>query len=823
MGIIAKFTKANIKSAKTNVLVLVFSVSICSIVFLLSLAIPYYMSTYTTMNMRAVYGNSDISLFVDNVNIQRFATLRSLSQDVKDKCEYIYGLFAYSANFTFGESSKSYNIIGVDYDELLDFNPPSLTKEVSSLNDYEILISHSLAKKYNLSIGSSALININAYNYSIKVVGISKADRGMFYDSDNIIVSTSFMKKIAGGIYSNGMFNIAVAKVKPGENVDQVLTELANTYPSFWVSETVDTETINSYISFIRMPFLVFAAIVIVFCAFIILLCCNVIFTDRLKQFATLKSMGATNGQLVISLLVENGIYGLIGSIICAIFVVILIFIMQAIGFFYIVQLPFLYYIYMSLFGIGFCVLFSLVPAIMNSRKSIRQTMIISGKSEKKNIVYFILGTVGLVMAGVAFLIAGVNNGISSLFIMIGVALGLVCLVPFVIWGVAKLISSIFKKRAIFSIIYTKNGILSSSISMVARLMTAGFIVFVLLNSLPVTLTKAANEVIDGLLSDVIVSSLPADKEGTLEYIRNIEGVEDACFGEFTGGLDTISGEYFSEVYMFNGEFITKKFKKYCTPESLQKMQSTTKGYVLLGMHHKVYNNYKIGDYIAIDLDGHNITLEVAGFIDSMMNFGKTFVINLDFLNYKTSDSFGNNIFLNTVDYGENYENVMATLIAPSSPTANCNLDENGMSNVRVVNICLDLLVLVYFYAYLVMGLCFIAIIIGIVLSLRNNLQQHKIMALLGMNKKMFLSAFFFMILVICLCASLFSWLSSFMLYATIPEIITMLGSYVSVRFDPASKYIAIAVAFVLGIIISMIVANRRSKDFQPRMIQDEG
>lgn len=447
MGIIAKFTKANIKSTKTNVLVLVFSVTICSIVFLLSLAIPHYMSTYTTMTMRAIYGNSDIAVYVDNLNVQRFATLRSLDQEVKDKCEYVYGLFAYSADFTFGENTKSYNIIGVDYNELLNFNPPSLTKTISTLGDYEVLVSHSLAEKYDLSVGSLALIKINSYNYTIKIAGISKADRGMFYDSDNLIVSTSFMKKIAGGIYSNGMFNLAVVKAKPGEDIEEIISDFRNTYPNFWVSETVDVNMINSYINFIKMPFFVFAAIVIVFCAFIILLCCNIIFTDRLKQFATLKSMGATNGQLVTSLLIENGLYGLIGSIICAIFVVILIFVMQALGFFYIVQLPFIYYLYTALFGIGFCVLFSLVPAIMNSRKSIRQTMIISGKSGKKNVVYFVLGVVGLVMAGIAFVIGGVSSGLSSLFIMVGVILGLVSLVPFVIWGIAKLISAIFKSE----------------------------------------------------------------------------------------------------------------------------------------------------------------------------------------------------------------------------------------------------------------------------------------------------------------------------------------------------------------------------------------
>ena len=104
MGIITKFTKANIKSAKTNSFVLIFSVAICSIIFVLSLVIPYYMRTHTIKLAKGVYGSADFYL-MPNSNSQRFASTKIIPDSLRDECEYIYGFFIFYNQFTINNVS----------------------------------------------------------------------------------------------------------------------------------------------------------------------------------------------------------------------------------------------------------------------------------------------------------------------------------------------------------------------------------------------------------------------------------------------------------------------------------------------------------------------------------------------------------------------------------------------------------------------------------------------------------------------------------------------------------------------------------------------
>ena len=233
MGIITKFTKANIKSAKTNSFVLIFSVAICSIIFILSLIIPYYMRAETVKLARGVYGSADFYLMPSS-NEQRFASTKIIPDKLRNECEYIYGFFIFSNNFIVNNVSENYTVIGVDYDELNNFNAPNLTSRVDALNEGEILISSITAEKWNANVGDLFVVEATGgYKYPVKVVGISADDSSIFALNNPIVVSKEFMKKLSAGVYNDGMFNLLVVKLHNKSDVTETAREFTELYENF--------------------------------------------------------------------------------------------------------------------------------------------------------------------------------------------------------------------------------------------------------------------------------------------------------------------------------------------------------------------------------------------------------------------------------------------------------------------------------------------------------------------------------------------------------------------------------------------------------------
>ena len=825
MGIITKFTKANIKSAKTNSFVLIFSVAICSIIFILSLVIPYYMRAYTVKLARGIYGNADFYL-MPNSNSQRFASTKIIPDSLRNECEYIYGFFIFYNQFTVNNVSENYTVIGVNYDELNNFNPLNLTTEVKSLGDNEIIISKTMAEKWNANIGDLFVVEATGgYKYAVKVVGIGEDDSSIFSLNSPIVVSKSFMKKLSGGVFNDGMFNLLIVKLKDSSSVTEISREFTNLYTNFAVSYVGDLTDINVLISSLTTPFLVIAAIVILFCVFIIILCCNLIFTDRLKQFATLKCMGATNRQLILSLLIESFIYGLIGGVFAIVFCMILVTILNNAGFEYIISIPFMYYFYMMLFAIGFSVIFSLFPAIANSKKSIRQTMIISTKSKYRNVVYITLGSLSLLCAIICNIIYIYNPyTIATIIMMFAYIIGIVLIAPYIVWLIVKTFLLIFGKIAGFAGVYTKSNLLSSPMQMVVKLMCFGFIIFFVLNSLPYIMDKGMNEYTQSLSSDLQVSEIRKDINVVVEDIKNLDNIKYIMIGDhYLSKYDYLNDVPIDNLFAYRAEDIENIFSsKVNEADAITKIKNSDKAYILLAPGIANVYGYEVGDLVSLKIENEYIVFEVAGIVDTMENFSKLAIVNIGYLNNYFGTDISKKIFISINDYSTNKDILYNQLLALPSLTGAQVTDTASMIYAGVET-TKEVLFLIYFYAYLVMILSFITIAIGLLLCLKQNIQQHKIMALLGMNDKIFLKSFYFMLSFIITISVLLAYIGCQIVFAYLIDIVLYFGQYFIVTFNAPTTYLACIIAGVCALILGLIIAKTQTKAFHPKAIIEEG
>ncbi len=843
MRIILKFAKSNIKNAKAKVIVLVLCVAISCFIFAASICVPMFIRQYNVDLARSFYGDSDAYMAPEDFGTQRYSSMSYVPQETKDKCEYIYTMFAYQDYVTMNDENLLYNIIGVNYDELMNFNNTiKLNTKLTSLGELEIIISEKMAKKYNLSTGS--IVKLSTYKYSAKVVAVAKPT-GYFTDGQNIFTSKQTLIKLmkASGASlltkanKDTIFNLAVMKFKPDIDADQTRDEFDDYLKNISVTQTVDEEAIQGYIDFIIGPFLFVASIVMVFCVFIILLICNIIFTERLKEFATLKSLGATNGHLVGSLVLESGTYGGVGGVFGALFVFLLEVILQHIGMTYIRGIPVLYFVYFVLFGVGFSIISALIPAIIHSRKSIRQTMILSSKSKLFNYIWSIGGaTLGVFAVISAILVDPMERNIFPILTIACALLSIIMLSPYIIYGIVQLFYIVFRKVGGFASVYVKNNTLTSSVSMMIRLTTFGLAIFLLLNILPSLVKTAVNSEVSRTVYDIQLRYVDDDKDAIVDYLNGIDEVsyvyktyDSRSEKEYSYDFDInkLCGFTYDTIVTAYGNTIVGNKE-----EVLNKLKDEEHPYILVGQQFAIFNDLEIGDIVSFDItideDAEDkedrvsrTSFVIAGFTNAMQQVNSIMVFNVEYINKAYNKELSNAIEVKLKsmnDYQKVYDAIKSNPLCASADIYNVT----GKTNDLIF--ALDgAFLIVNGYSYMVMGLSFIAIAIAMILSLKNNIQQHKIMSLLGMSKKMYLRNFFFLMLCIILIGAPLGIACTAIVFGLLTNALVFFGAYLLFTMSYVRLFVSCAIAMVLLMVISMWIANSGYKDFVPKMIVEEG
>ena len=824
MGILLKYVRSNIKSNKARIPLIILCLAGAVLMFFLSLGVIKVFDNYSEVHRvdTIIIENSSNSYIL-------FGSLTEFPEEVEENAEYVATIFA--AQGTVKDENTgvtvSANILATDYEDLVAYGEPNYIngQNLSNLGYGQIIIGNSMAEQFGLAVGSFCTINYSGTNYNLRVVAIAKDEGDIFKATanGNVIISRSSMNEILGFSCTN-LFNICDVKMNDPSLNSWAVSLLSETYPSFKISDPTQAFYLDEMIRRNKIPFSVSAFVVCVYCTYIIYLTMKLVFGERVKQFSTMKSIGASNKDLFSCLMGESLLYGAIGGAIGVSLGFIFRMIMPQLYWepiFY--GITFKYYLWAFLFGLGMSIIGAIIPAIVNVRKSIRQTMVDSRERKKFDIISQVIGLVLFTTAIVATIVQkqGDLPLLSTIFASFAV-FSIVLLIPYFLNYIIKIVSRIFKQRN-FSFIYLKNSFHSKNLMVIPRVLVLALFLVVFLVSL---LASSEQSVLARFAIDdynMKIANIGDGNESIEDYLYTVEVdgqsvvdkvylctlIEEVSIKGTDSLLNKIYGYDIDDIeYLYDGYIIGD--------EVIEKLESDG-DYILLNVQYDYVEHYEIGDSITFTKssgipDGET-TFEIAGFVDTLEDDANMAITSRQILSRKLEVNKLNTIFfkINNTDLAGQ---VVASVRSNYS-TVNYIVDASPIS-IYVVSYAQMELPLKLFNGYIgiVVGLSTLCVIVALLLALKQSSKEHKTMNLLGMGKKKFVKIFMLQIFFVFIATSTIATLLFWMLTGQMQNIFLLFKVYIPVNIIWA-KTIFVAMLCGFSILTASIVMSwRNAKKF---------
>ncbi|MEJ4113576.1 ABC transporter permease [Corynebacterium kroppenstedtii] len=191
----------------------------------------------------------------------------------------------------------------------------SLTSGHHPTHPGDVTLNSSAAKKNHISIGDHLIIATPATRTTVTVVGLYTTATDFGGWAGVGMIPNEF-RTLAG--HSISSYNVAL---NPGADTHQAIDAISHAVPGATVQTGADastamTSSISDQLTFINYFLLAFGAIGVIVGTFIIANTFSMIVAQRQREFALLRSLGASRGHITRSVLVEAAIIGVIGSVI---------------------------------------------------------------------------------------------------------------------------------------------------------------------------------------------------------------------------------------------------------------------------------------------------------------------------------------------------------------------------------------------------------------------------------------------------------------------------------------------------------------------------
>ena len=824
MGILLKYVRSNIKSNKARIPLIILCLAGAVLMFFLSLGVIKVFDNYSEVHRvnTIIIENSSNSYIL-------FGSLTEFPEEVEENAEYVATIFA--AQGTVKDENTgvtvSANILATDYEDLVAYGEPNYIngQNLSNLGYGQIIIGNSMAEQFGLSVGAFCTINYSGTNYSLRVVAIAE-DEGDIFEATangNVIVSRSSMNEIIGFSCTN-LFNICDVKMQDPSLNSWAVSLLSETYPSFRISDPTQASYLDETVRRNKIPFSVSAFVVCVYCTYIIYLTMKLVFGERVKQFSTMKSIGASNKDLFSCLMAESLLYGAIGGLIGTSVGFILRLIIPQFYWepiFY--GITFKYYLLAFLFGLGMSVVGALIPAIVNVRKSIRQTMVDSRENKKFDIISQVVGLLLFTTAVVAVIVQkqGDMPILSTVFTSIAV-FGAVLLIPYFLNAIVKFGSRMFKQRN-FSFIYLKNSFHSKNLMVIPRVLVFALFLVVFLVSL---IASGEQSVLARFAIDdynMQIANIGDGNESIEDYLYSVEIggetvvdkvylctlIEEVSIKDTGSLLNKIYGYDIDDIkYLYDGEIIGD--------DAIEKLQSGG-DYLLLNVQYNYVNHYQIGDSITFtkssEIPDGETTFEIAGFVDTLEDDANMAITSRQILSGKLDVNKLNTIFfkINNTDLAGQ----VVALVRSNYSTVNYVVDASPISVYDVCYAQMELpLKLFNGYIGIVVGLSTLCVIVALLLALKQSSKEHKTMNLLGMSRNKFVNIFMLQIFFVFIATSIIATLMFWMLTGQIQNIFFLFKAYIPVNIIWMRTIIVALVCGISILIASLVMSWRNAKKF---------
>jgi putative ABC transport system permease protein len=199
------------------------------------------------------------------------------------------------------------------------FNPLKLTAGNWPSGPDEVAIDASVASSKHYAVGDTIGVERNGPVRQFRIAGIVKLPGVSIGSATISVFDLPTLQKLLGRV---GKLDLIRVQSKSGVPTSKLIAEIKPLLPpsaqvrnvSAQVKE--DKKSVTGFTSFIRYFLLAFAAIALFVGSFVIANTLSITIAQRTREFATLRTLGATRRQIRRSVVIEALVIGILGSVI---------------------------------------------------------------------------------------------------------------------------------------------------------------------------------------------------------------------------------------------------------------------------------------------------------------------------------------------------------------------------------------------------------------------------------------------------------------------------------------------------------------------------
>ena len=200
------------------------------------------------------------------------------------------------------------------------FNPTELTSGSWPTGPDEVAIDEGTARSQHFRLGDTIGVQAVGPQRKLRIVGIAKLSGvSSIGGATFALFSESTAQQLFGKV---GQLDFIRIQSKSGVSTPKLVSEIKPLLPTTATVRDAqaqakqDKKQVGDFISFIRYALLAFAGVALFVGAFVIANTLSITIAQRMREFATLRTLGASRRQVLRAVVVEAFVIGLFGSIV---------------------------------------------------------------------------------------------------------------------------------------------------------------------------------------------------------------------------------------------------------------------------------------------------------------------------------------------------------------------------------------------------------------------------------------------------------------------------------------------------------------------------
>lgn len=740
MGVFLKYISKNMLERKGRLFLLIFSIMISVALLVASLGlidavVDSYVQPYEIAAEGqdiSIHSNTDAKFFtLDDINAKGIEDLKgglNATGIINDNDEVKYVSLV-------GRTELDIKMVEGSFEN---------TKEPAAV------ISDRIAKDYNIKKGDKLKIAIDGKVTEFTVSGVASND-GRFYTDKKkqftAIVPYEYLNEKLG---AQGKFNSVTAKVSDKDaKVKDVVADFNDANEKVKASALYDVTMVGT--ESLELGLYGMLALVVIVCVIIICGAFKLIITERLPIMGTFMSQGATRKKLERIILMEAGLYGVLGSI----FGVVL-------GEFglamftrsfaplkdYGIYPPLKINVVHIVIAVAFAIILSVGSAWMPARsiKKLQVKDVILNRVEtkhKKGAVRFIAGCVLLAIAVAGFASNGQWATDMSGLLFFAAFLGIVMMSRKLLKVLSGAVAKLFRGNT--TIFLAMNNIKSSkllrgNITLLIVSLSAVFAIVSMGGSIKDLVVDAYEELnTDYTVSYILQSNTETPTTDILvDRLSNVEGIDkDSITPQYM--VSTKSNDYIYFVIAADPEKYAEYMEYFhfdtgANKETYDKFKSDTNKGILMGDVVAKNTKKKVGDTIEMEVGGKKETFNIVGTFDSKLyNNGRVCIMKPEDMQkaFNITEAESIDFRLTKGADAAKVEKEFKSLVSSMGATYISRedmMEENVKSNQMIIDI-------LSIFSYLALVITSIGILNNISISFQQRRKEFAVMTSVGMNR----------------------------------------------------------------------------------------